>query len=686
MNSLIKRLRASENLTPILSIIIVAALAYLPLILQMGYYRDDWHVVWGGFTQGALKIFDLHLTDRPFMGLTYALAYSVLGKSPLGWHLYAFVLRVGGAISFFGILKLLWPEQRRAVTLLTLLFVTYPGFLQQPNANAYSNHLLGFFLGTLSITLSLRAAVIPSKLRVQILLGALASIFAVSCYLMMEYMIGLEAVRLILLWYVLGRSKILSLRQHILKTIKRWLPTLSATTLFLLWRVFIFKSARSVTDVRSLGKTYASQPFKMLLRVMVESAKDFTDTVLLGWFVPFYKKLDSALYGDLLISLILAAAGIVLLVLYLRSEALPASSASESPINIDSNPSSSWHRDAIWLGALCTLTALIPAVLANRQVQYSDAFDRYTLPGTLGAILLVGGALFQFLSRRRPLWAVGFLLAISLITHYNNAVFFRTFWEVQRQLWWQISWRAPDLNDNTALVVVLPQNYRLWESYEIWGPANLVYSPGSDHVRISGEVLNSTTLIAMLRQESFLRTMRRVEYPIDFKNSLVIDLPASVSCVHVLNGERLEISEYADPIVRLIADISDTSLILTSAAPLSPPTSIFGDEPEHHWCYYYQKASLARQAGDWVEVARLGDQAVKAGLLPQDDSEWMPFYEGYAHMRRMDDSNRIGALLRENYSFIQTYCPQFTAFEIPPGPDEGIERYIIENICGSPSS
>jgi hypothetical protein len=684
MSSLFKRFRTSENLVSVLIIFLLAALAYLPQVFQLGYYRDDWHVVWGGFSQGALKIFDLHTTDRPFMGLTYALAYSILGESPLGWHLYAFVLRVGGAISFYGILRLLWPEERRSATLLALLFVVYPGFLQQPNANAYHNHLLGLLSGMLSIYLTMRVSIIPSRLRSRILQLTLASVLAVGCYLIMEYMIGLEAVRLILFWYVVKRGQSVSLRQRALRTFQRWLPTLSATTIFLIWRVFIFKSARSVTDVRSLGKSYANQPFNMLLRVVVESAKDFIDTVFLGWFIPFYNSLDRARYGDLAISLVLTAAGVALVILYLRWQPHPDDTS--APDKRTSNPSAQWPRDAIWLGALCALVALVPAVLANRQVQYSDAFDRYTLPGMFGAVLLVGGALFYLLPRRRPLWAVCILLGISLVTHYNNTVFFRTLWEYQRQLWWQLSWRAPDLKDNTALVVVLPQGYRLWESYEIWGPANLVYSPGSHDVRVAGEVLNNTTLIPMMHQESFLKTMRRVEYPIDFKNSLVINLPASVSCIHVLDGDRLEISEYADPMVRLIANISDTSLILAEAPALSPPTVIFGSEPEHNWCYYYQKASLARQTGNWEEVARLGDQAQQAGLLPQDDSEWMPFYEGYAYMRRMDDSNRIGALLRENYSFLQTYCSQVTGDEISPGPDEGIERYIIENICIASSS
>ena len=56
---------------------------------------------------------------------------------------------------------------------------------------------------------------------------------------------------------------------------------------------------------------------------------------------------------------------------------------------------------------------------------------------------------------------------------------------------------------------------------------------------------------------------------------------------------------------------SRPELILTDAnPPAAPPASLFDPEPEHDWCYYFEKAELARQRGDWQEVTRLGDQAL----------------------------------------------------------------------------
>jgi hypothetical protein len=67
------------------------------------------------------------------------------------------------------------------------------------------------------------------------------------------------------------------------------------------------------------------------------------------------------------------------------------------------------------------------------------------------------------------------------------------------------------------------------------------------------------------------------------------------------------------------------------AADGYPPTEIFGKEPAHNWCYYFQKADLARQLGDWQSVVRLGNEAQEKGFSPSSPQEWLPFIEGYAY-------------------------------------------------------
>ena len=91
-----------------------------------------------------------------------------------------------------------------------------------------------------------------------------------------------------------------------------------------------------------------------------------------------------------------------------------------------------WAVEAVALGALFTLATIFPVVLSNRHIQYKDLMDRYTLHTTIGVAMLVVGSIHLLL---RPRWqqaAVGLLIAVSILTHYNNAVYC-DLWAYQKQ-------------------------------------------------------------------------------------------------------------------------------------------------------------------------------------------------------------------------------------------------------------
>ena len=72
-----------------------------------------------------------------------------------------------------------------------------------------------------------------------------------------------------------------------------------------------------------------------------------------------------------------------------------------------------------------------------------------------------------------------------------------------------------------------------------------------------------------------------------------------------------------------------------------PPVAIFGAEPAHNWCFYYQKASLARQIGNWNEIGRLYDETVAKNLEAGDKSELFPFLEGLVNSGRYNDARKL---------------------------------------------
>ncbi len=648
----------------------LSALAYLSRAGALGFYTDDWYVIWGGTQRGLGQIVDFYLVDRPFMGLPFAATFALLGNSPLAWHVYAALLRFLGGLAALWLLRQLWPEERLATTLAAGLFVVYPGFLSQPKAVTYQLNILALDLGLLSLGMMAAAVRAQRKwARVGLTLAAVGA--ALLCYAMFEYMIGLEGVRLLVLATLFWGGAAQKTTQRALRTLRPALPYLGGALAFLIWRVFFFTSARAATDLGGLKGQYLADPLGMGLRLVVETFKDMLESLFLAWGVPLYNLTQRAETGVVLQALGVGLLGGLALFGYgmaLRVRGLDSR---------DKEPA--WTRGALWMGAAGTLAALLPVLLAGRDVYFADAYDHYSLQaGPMVGLFLAAAACAWFRPKGRIL-AGAVLIAAGLAAQNANAAAYSRAWEYQRQLWWQLSWRAPDLKDGTVIVPVLPAGYRLREGYEVWSPANLIYNPGGEDLRVVGMTLDDQTLLQALRRETFGEWFRRVEYTVETRSSLVVSLPPGGACLHVMEGARGEISSREEALVRLVAPLSDASRIAAEAAAHIPPAAVFGREPEHGWCYYYQRASLARQRQDWQAAAALGDEAQERGLAPADISEWMPFYEAYAVLERREQADYLGGLLRTDAAFLNTYC---TAQRAQLGA-QAAESYLVHNLCGN---
>src|SRR5687768_224583 len=202
LQSLLRSLFKNETFTATLLILVTSVITYGVSIPKLGYYHDDWFVLWSGQMRGAESIIPLFSSDRPFMGVIYSFIYRILGDSIANWHVYALLWRFIGGLAFFWILRLVWPEHKYMTTVMTVLFIVYPGFLSQPNANTKQNHLYGFATALLSIAFMLQAMKTNIKgLKVSY---SLISILLTANYLFIyEYMIGFEGMRIILLGYTL---------------------------------------------------------------------------------------------------------------------------------------------------------------------------------------------------------------------------------------------------------------------------------------------------------------------------------------------------------------------------------------------------------------------------------------------------------------------------------------------------
>ena len=103
----------------------------------------------------------------------------------------------------------------------------------------------------------------------------------------------------------------------------------------------------------------------------------------------------------------------------------------------------------------------------------------------------------------------------------------------------------------------------------------------------------------------------------------------SISCLRVLDTVYADDPMYSDG-QRALISFSHPSRILPAADSAAPDPNIFGPEPPHDWCYFFEKADLARQQSDWKTVIALFQQAGQKGLTPKTGVEYIPFIEAYA--------------------------------------------------------
>jgi hypothetical protein len=83
-------------------------------------------------------------------------------------------------------------------------------------------------------------------------------------------------------------------------------------------------------------------------------------------------------------------------------------------------------------------------------------------------------------------------------------------------------------------------------------------------------------------------------------------------------------------------ELSNLGQILSQPASDVIPPTVLGAEPAHTWCYYFEKADLARQEDDWAQVAEIGDKVFAIPYYPDDYSEYLPFIEAYARTGRWE--------------------------------------------------
>ena len=129
---------------------------------------------------------------------------------------------------------------------------------------------------------------------------------------------------------------------------------------------------------------------------------------------------------------------------------------------------------------------------------------------------------------------------------------------------------------------------------------------------------------ALIRESTARSLMRRAN------DVLAITFePGLDQCLWMLRPELANVRGLTEP-ARTWLEVSDVTQIVRCQR-MSPTAAIFGEEPQRTWCYYFEKADLARQLGKWDEACACGARRPTA-FAAANGVEMVPFIEAHARL------------------------------------------------------
>lgn len=622
-----------SSLVEILLIIVIAGVTYLPGLSQATVYRDDWYYMMDRLIGGPGIFQEMFRIDRPARGLLFEAYYRLFGIQPFPYHMASFLWRLAGGLAALWLFRQLWPRQRLASFMMALFFVLYPGYLRWLEGFENQPRILSSFLEVFSIALTLQA-IRTTRTTPKILMW-IGSILTGWAYIaLVDFAFGMEVFRLLCVFLLVNRDqRTLTFLKRGTLAIRAWGIAALIPFGFLFWRFFLFHNERAATDVGLQFSYLFASPITTGTSWLLRLFQSTFNVVVPAWAPSLFWSLFDVPLSNTLPGISFAGIAVLLFL---------GISFSIGKMDDDTNQwdvvsSRTWQSEAIWAGLVGVFAGVVPVIVANRYVSV-EAYSHYALPASLASVMVVVGIVSLIDSRTVRFGIASVLVLLAVLTHYAAALRVLHEERVIADFWQQVVWRAPGIKAGTTLFVSYPSVFYGEDVDAVAGPANFLYFPEQTgqipavYPLVALPQMNYTT-IQVLRGGNERATGYRTHVGrINYDKLLVISQPSENACVHVIDLQWPRYSNQDPAQILLLGPYSNIQTVLTGARPPRPAEFIFGPEPAHTWCYYYQKAELALQERALEEVIEIGAQVNQLDLQPNDRIEWSPFLQAYAIM------------------------------------------------------
>ena len=663
-----------------LHLLLLALLTYGILIPFLGFYWDDFPYTWFAHIGGASGVFRAVAEDRPALGLVFGITVPLLGNHPLPWQLFAIFTHWLFSFYIFKIIQTIWPADAEKACWIAALSLVYPGFSQHWISVIYSQAFLLFSLYFLSILLMIRAIKEERKYWLYTIAAVVISLFSMACS---EYTVGFELLRPLIIFLVLPFNNAKkNLKPQLKIMLIKWFPYLISLVAFGIYRVFF---AASVLYSVRITDELIGNPFGVFLDFIESSLNNLFNSGVIAWIKPFtiLVNLNPSHITARMYLLIVGLAFFFLMIIFSR--------INKTKNRQSRRKDSKWGMTALLLGLAGIIAAGIPFFAVKYELLLSFPYDRLSLPMILGSCLMIVGVV-NILIKKSVLRNIILILIVSFSvgSQFLSANTFREDWDSLKNFFWQLHWRIPDIKNGTMLLTdKMPLRY--YSDNSLTAPLNWSYEKSTEN-NVLPLILNFLSVrvgnrIPNLQPNTPINQYYRiVNFIGNTSNSLVFQF-APPGCVHILDPDLDRFNPSLSRELISANHLSNFARILDTAQSRVEPLDILGTEPDHNWCYYYQKAELARQSSQWTEIVNLGNLAFSLNDYPNDPIERFPFIEAYAHT---GDYHKALELSQKTIEISPLYTDMVCALwdrvgkstDAAPFPEE-IRRFLIDQLhCG----
>lgn len=610
-----------------LFIITITIVSHYTLLTVPGFFQDDWHHIYYAYARGLNSLWELTASDgRPFSAWFYTLSYLICDTEPLYWQIWTLALRIATGAVMLILLDQLFPKRKLANLIAIGLFLIYPFYTLQALSVAYAVHWISYLMIAVSFLFMLYA-LRATELKKMVLFSSLSLPLEVLHLITIEYYVGLEFVRILVILSLVDRP---FTKQGMKRAVSRYLPYFLVLVGYIVWRSTIANNLISRNEV-AIFKDLLAAPVSTFQMVLNHVIPDLAYTL----FTPFTKLINpSALYFKQafeVVSYVLGVA-VALFAAFMFLKWIPQ--ATEETENQTYNGNIS----PMVFGVGITLCGILPGYAGYYfiQTKISPWNERFAIPILLGLSIIVVELIHTLIEdNKKRAFFFAVLFGLIAAYHIRSDQVFKQAWRDETNFYTQLKLQVPEFKPSTSLLSDQEFLGRMGDYPTSFALNSLYADPNS--------VTTSKMDLWLFTYSGNLNP-----YVNDLVGGMLIADNKYSSRFEGKLGESLVISfepELGQCLWIITPENAFTNLVSTELQELSQFTNL--DQiifREHEtasmrsilpsrgvsWCEMYQMAAAAEQQGEYAKALEIWADAKAKTLKPANGFELLPFISSYA--------------------------------------------------------